>query len=59
MTREDRKREVERIKGDANTAKEKLMRLVDELIEAGAVREAVRLEKIVERLEIWQNTDPS
>ena len=56
MTREDKERETERLKSEANTAKERLMRIASELYEIGNTREAARLDKIIERLEIWQNT---
>ncbi len=52
----ERKRaEIERIKGDANEAKNRLMSLVYELRDIGAIREANSLDTIISKLETWQN----
>ena len=47
---------IEQAQYDANSPKENLMRIVDELYEVGAIRKAKSLETIVEKLEIWQHT---
>lgn len=46
---------VKEIKNDANSAKEQLMRLEDKLLNNGAIKEAEQLNKIIAKLEIWQN----
>lgn len=40
---------------EANVAKEKLMRIVNNLYEAGATKQAKSLDAIIEKLEMWQN----
>lgn len=52
---ETKRSEIERIKGDANEAKSRLMSLVYELRDIEANREANSLETIISKLEIWQN----
>lgn len=47
--------EIQNIKSEANSAKEKLIRAADELREIGAIREAKSLETIIMKLEQWQN----
>lgn len=47
--------EIRNLQMDANVAKERLMRIADELREIGAIRKANTLETIIEKLEIWQN----
>lgn len=47
--------EIAELKAEANTAKERLMRIADELREKGGMREANSLETIIEKLKIWQN----
>ena len=47
--------EIAELKSETNVAKERLMRIADELREIGANREAGSLETIIEKLEIWQN----
>lgn len=49
------KAKIESLKADANTAKDRLMKIAEELYEAGAIREAKSLETIVVKLEVWQN----
>lgn len=49
------KKDVERLKSEANTAKEKLMRISNELWELKDFRDAKSLMTIIEKLEIWQN----
>lgn len=49
------KQKIEQLKSDVNTSKHKLMEIVDKLYECSAVREAKTLEKIIVKLEIWQN----
>lgn len=46
---------IEEIKYDANAAKERLVRIAEELEAIGAIREAKSLMTIVYKLEIWQN----
>ena len=53
--REERLAKVERLKGEANSAKEKLMRIADEIEALGVTGEAVKLYTIIGRLERWQN----
>lgn len=50
-----KKEEIERIKSDVNPAKDRLTRIMYELEDLGAIREAHSLETIIEKLEIWQN----
>ena len=47
--------EIQKIKEEANTAKDRLIRAMDELREMGAIREANSLETIIIKLEQWQN----
>lgn len=47
---------IERLmNSDANAAKNRLLKIVDDLRVAGGIREANSLEKIVEKLERWQH----
>lgn len=47
--------EIERLKDDATTPKERLMDIAQKLEEAGGIREAKTLWTLIEKLEIWQN----
>ena len=47
---------IEQAQYDVNSPKEKLMRVVDDLYGAGAIRKAKSLETIISKLEYWQNT---
>lgn len=49
------KQRIEQLKSDVNVPKHKLMEIVDKLYYCGAIREAKSLEKIIIKLEIWQN----
>lgn len=46
---------VKALKREANVAKERLMRIEQELRSAGAVREANGISAIIVRIEVWQN----
>lgn len=50
------KDELYRILDEANSPKDRLMCLRDELIENGFIRKANSLDTIIEKLERWQNT---
>lgn len=50
------KKAIEQAQDKANSPKEKLMQVADELYEIGAIRKAKSLETIIEKLEKWQNT---
>lgn len=50
-----KKEEINNIKSEANHAKESLMSLEEKLIDIGAIKEAEQLNKIIMKLEIWQN----
>lgn len=53
----NKKREaIEQAQHDVNCAKERLMKVMDELEDAGAIRKAKSLGTIIEKLEIWQHT---
>lgn len=47
---------VQKAKTDANSPKDKLISILNELEECGATKEAKKLEKIIISLEIWQNS---
>jgi len=47
---------LEAIKIDANKPKSELSRLMYKLIELGENKKAKQLEKIIEKLEAWQNS---
>lgn len=49
------KKDVERLKSEVNTAKERLMRIFNELWELGDIRDSKSLNTLIEKLEIWQN----
>lgn len=49
------KERIQSIKNEANSAKEKLMSLEDKLLNNGAIKEAEQLNKIIAKLELWQN----
>ncbi len=46
---------IESLKSDCNSPKEKLMSIQNQLNEIGAVKEAEQLDKIIIKLEVWQN----
>lgn len=46
---------IEQATYEANKAKEKLMHIMDELEDIGAMRKAKSLGTIIEKLEDWQN----
>lgn len=46
---------IARLKEDANTAKEKLISIAQQLYQEGAIRESQSLETIIGKLEQWQN----
>lgn len=48
--------ELKNLLAAANTPKDRLLRIRDELCEIGAQRKADALDKIIWRLEVWQNT---
>ena len=50
----DRK-EIERMKSEATSPKERLMDIANRLEECGAIREASSLMTIIGKLEAWQN----
>ena len=56
MTRKKNREAIENLQYEANSPKEALMRIADELYEVGATRKAKSLETIVMKLEVWQNT---
>lgn len=47
---------VQKAKAEANSPKHKLISILHELEECGATREAKKLESIIIKLEIWQNS---
>ena len=47
---------VQKAKTEANGPKDKLISILNELEECGAIREAKKLESIIIKLEIWQNS---
>ena len=49
------KERIESLKSDANSAKERLMNIAQELYQERAIREAKSLETIIAKLEAWQN----
>lgn len=51
----NRREDIGKIKSDVNPAKDRLIRIMYELEDLGAIREAHSLETIIEKLEIWQN----
>ena len=56
MTKRD---QIEELKEEANVAKDRLIKIMYELEDIGAIREARSLETIIEKLEIWQNKPSS
>lgn len=54
MTNSKIKEAIEQAQYEANAPKGKLMSIIDDLYEAGAIRKAKSLETIVEKLEKWQ-----
>ena len=55
MTKREQKEFVEQCKGNANKPKDYLLMIMDNLRQVGADREADALEKVIIRLEVWQN----
>jgi threonine aldolase len=49
------KSEIQSLKSDCNEPKERLISVMNHLSEIGAVKEADQLEKIIIKLEVWQN----
>ena len=47
---------IEKAKSEANSPKDRLISILDELENAGATMDAKKLEKIVVMLELWQNS---
>lgn len=47
---------IEKAKSEANSPKDRLISILDELENAGATRDAKKLEKIIVMLELWQNS---
>ena len=65
MSKKDTERETEmknqnecayRLKGKANTAKMELISIYNSLVEHGCIKEAEKLDKIIIKLEVWQNS---
>lgn len=54
-SKEKKRQAIKKAQDDANAAKERLISIMYELEEAGAIRQARSLEKIIARLEVWQN----
>ena len=55
MTTEEKRKEVDALKSSANEAKDRLVRIMYDLREIGANREANGLQSVIIRLETWQN----
>lgn len=55
MTQETKQERIQRAKSEANSAKDRLISIMHELQEIGAVRQATSLEVIIIKLECWQN----
>lgn len=55
MNREEKRREIERIKMEVCTPKSRLIELAYKLEEIGAIREQKSLESIIWKLELWKN----
>ena len=49
------KSKVDKCKSDCNEAKSRLIEVMNSLLSIGAGKEAEQLEKIIIRLEVWQN----
>ena len=49
------KSKVQHYKGECNVAKSRLIEVMDSLLSIGAYKDAEQLEKIIIRLEVWQN----
>lgn len=54
-----KREQIEELKEEANVAKDRLIKIMYELEDIGAIREARSLETIIEKLEIWQNKPSS
>lgn len=50
-----KREQTEELKEEANVAKDRLIKIMYEIEDIGAIREARSLETIIEKLEIWQN----
>ena len=48
-------KEIERMKSEVTSPKERLMDIANRLEECGAIREAKSLDTIITKLEAWQN----
>lgn len=55
MGRSEKREQVDRLKNEANNAKDRLISILYELEEIGAIREAQTLGTIIGKLETWQN----
>ena len=47
--------EIAELKSEANVAKDKLIKIMNDLLEINATREAKSLETLIIKLEVWQN----
>lgn len=47
--------EIEHLKSEASSPKDRLLEITSSLYDAGAIREAKSLETIIAKLEEWQN----
>lgn len=55
MTKNEKQAQIQVLKKEANAAKSKLLRIMDELRDIGALREANGIETVIAKLEAWQN----
>lgn len=55
MTTAEKRKEIESLKSSANEAKSRLIRIMYNLRDIGANRDANSLETIIYKLESWQN----
>lgn len=55
MKKEEKLKEIQRIKNDINSRKSDLINFMFQLEEIGAIREAKSLGTIISKLEEWQN----
>lgn len=55
MTKQEKQGEVKRKQMEANSAKDRLISIRNDLEEIGAKRKAKSLDRIIRDLEIWQN----
>lgn len=56
MANNEKREAMEQAQYDVNCAKERLMNVMYELEDAGAIRKANSLRTIIEKLERWQHT---